>query len=137
MGPFPNAHDRVSNITPKAGCQELDELHTTARLKSPLTATAAPIGDVMISAGELEMSSWQAGKFKRFPEEAQAVFDRAIAKFGGLWNVVVSQLEDEFPPSLPGYFAGRAPGLFKEKMKAMRNAARKAGNHPTASGGAI
>ena len=97
------------------------------------TATAAPIGDVMISAGELEMSSWQAGKFKRFPEEAQAVFDRAIAKFGGLWNVVVSQLEDEFPPSLPGYFAGRAPGLFKEKMKAMRNAARKAGNHPTAS----
>ena len=79
------------------------------------TATAAPISDVMMSAGELEMSSWQAGKFKRFPEEAQAVFDRAIAKFGGLWNVVVSQLEDEFPPSLPGYFAGRAPGLFKEE----------------------
>ena len=36
MGPFPNAQDRVSSITPKAGCQELDELHTTARLKSPL-----------------------------------------------------------------------------------------------------
>ena len=33
MGPFPNAHDRVSNITPKAGCQELDELHITARLE--------------------------------------------------------------------------------------------------------
>ena len=36
MGPFPNAKDRVSNITPKEGCQELGELHTTARLKSPL-----------------------------------------------------------------------------------------------------
>ena len=97
------------------------------------TATAAPISDVVMSAGELEMSSWQAGKFKRFPEEAQAVFDRAIAKFGGLWNVVVSQLEDEFPPSLPGFFAGRATCLFRRKLKAMRDAARKAGNHPTAS----
>ena len=36
MGPFPNAHDRVSNITPKEGCQELGELHTTARLEMPL-----------------------------------------------------------------------------------------------------
>ena len=97
------------------------------------TATAAPIGDVVISAGELEMSSWQAGKFKRFPEEVQAAFDRAIAKFGGVWNVVTSQLEDEFPPSLPGFFAGRAPGLFKEKLTGMRDAARKAGNHPAAS----
>ena len=35
-GPFPHAHDRVINITPKAECQELGELHTTARLKSPL-----------------------------------------------------------------------------------------------------
>ena len=35
MGPFPNAKDRVSNITPKAGCQELGELHTTARLEMP------------------------------------------------------------------------------------------------------
>ena len=96
-------------------------------------ATAAPIGDVMVSAGELEMDSWQAGKFKRFPEEVQAVFDRAIVKFGGLWNVVTSQLKDEFPPSLPGVFAGRATCLFKRKLKAMRDAARKAGNHPTAS----
>ena len=31
-----NAHDRVSNITPKAECQELGELHTTARLEIPL-----------------------------------------------------------------------------------------------------
>ena len=36
MGPFPNAHDRVSNITPKAGYQGLGELHTTARLEIPL-----------------------------------------------------------------------------------------------------
>ena len=36
MGPFPNAHDGVSNITPKEECQELDELHTTARLEMPL-----------------------------------------------------------------------------------------------------
>ena len=40
MGPFPNAQDRVSNITPKAGCQELDELHTTARLEMPLPLPA-------------------------------------------------------------------------------------------------
>ena len=38
MGPFPNAHDRVSHITLKAGCQQqqLGELHTTARLEMPL-----------------------------------------------------------------------------------------------------
>ena len=97
------------------------------------TAIAAPIGDVVVSAGELEMNSWQAGKFKRFPGKVQAVFDRAIAKFGWLWNVVTSQLEGEFPPLLPVFFAGRASGLFKENLKAMRDAARKTGDHPTAS----
>ena len=29
-------YDRVSNITPKTECQELGELHTTARLEMPL-----------------------------------------------------------------------------------------------------
>ena len=38
-GSFPNAHDRVSIITPKAGCQELGELHTTARLEMSLPSS--------------------------------------------------------------------------------------------------
>ena len=49
MGPFPNAHDRVSNITPKAGCQELSELHTTARLEMPLTEGSP--GNVVLQKG--------------------------------------------------------------------------------------
>ena len=43
--PFPNAHDRVSNITPKAECRELGELHTTARLgEMPLMENDLVIG---------------------------------------------------------------------------------------------
>ena len=41
-GPFPNAHDRVSNITPKAEFQELGELHTTARLEMSLLLLRRP-----------------------------------------------------------------------------------------------
>ena len=51
MGPFPNAHDRVSNITPKAGCQELDELHTTARLELPHTTAGALVRGTTVAHG--------------------------------------------------------------------------------------
>ena len=40
-GPFPNAYGRVSNITPKAECQDLGELQTTPRVsKCPYCPTA-------------------------------------------------------------------------------------------------
>ena len=40
-GAFPNAHDRVSNLCPNTGYQELDELHSAARLEMPLISVTS------------------------------------------------------------------------------------------------
>ena len=44
---MPNAHDRVRNLCPNTGYQELGELHTAARLEMPLAAAARAPGAIL------------------------------------------------------------------------------------------
>lgn len=91
---------------------------------------------IVKSAGELEMDAFQAGVTAyHWPAAVTRLFNSAVEKYGGLWNVTQSQLEAEFPRNIPGHFAGRTDALFKEKLKVLRKAARKRGEGPTQNNG--